>query len=338
MSSQKLGAGVEFDLIRRFLHDAAAEGDDASPDARVLVGPGDDCAVVRAGPLAISVDLSVEDVHFRRAWLEPEEIGYRATAAALSDLAAVAAEPVGVLVSLAIAPAEHATLGPAILRGVRAAAHAVGARVIGGDVTRARDALTLDIVVVGHVERPVLRSGARPGDEVWVTGRLGAAAAAVAAWQAGRSPVPDARAAFAHPVPRTREAIWLHERAVLHAMIDVSDGVAGDADHLAAASDVNIEIDAAHVPVHPAARETGDTDEGAVLAFVLHGGDDYELLFTVAPGTVGALAASFEAEFDTPLTCIGSVQDGTGVRLRQPDGTLQPLARGGYDHFAEEPA
>lgn len=325
-----LGTGVEFDLIRRFLAEADADAGNASPDPHVLVGPGDDCAVIDAGRFAISVDLAVEDVHFRRAWIEPDEIGYRAAAVALSDLAAMAATPLGILVSLAVRADEHATLAPAVLRGAREAARTVGARVIGGDVTRAPERMVIDVVVIGRVAEPVLRSGARVGDELWVTGRLGAAAAAVAAWRANATPPADARAAFARPSPRIAEALWLREHDVLNAMLDVSDGIAGDAGHLAAASGVAIAIDVDRVPVHPAA----DLDLAHDLAhdLALGGGDDYELLFAAPPGLVQSLVSEFSARFDVALTCIGNVEAGQGARFRR-NGEPYELARGGYDHF-----
>lgn len=335
-----LGAGAEFDLIRRFLDDADAEAagpqdaDDGDSARHVLVGPGDDCAVVTDGPLAVSVDMSIEGVHFRRDWLEPHEIGYRAAAAALSDLAAVAAQPVGVLVSLALTAADREAVAPAVLQGVRAAARAVGAAVIGGDVARTEGALTIDVVALGHVEQPVLRSGARVGDALWVTGWLGGATAAVLAWRAGHAPDDAARAAFAHPTPRTREAHWLAQQGVLHALIDVSDGVAGDAGHLSAAGGVSVEIEAERLPLHPSLA-VAVPDVGDARMHALGGGEDYELLFAAADGAVEPLVADFEARFGTRLTRIGRVRAGQGVVLVHEDGTAQPLA-GGYDHFREK--
>lgn len=323
----ELGAGPEFDLIRRFLRAAPPAG------PAVLVGPGDDCAVVAGGPVALSSDMSVEDVHFRRAWLSPREIGYRAATAALSDLAAMAATPVGLLVSLALAPADAEATAVALMQGVGEAAGAVGGTVLGGDVTRSPGPLVLDVTVVGTVETPVLRGGARPGDELWVTGRLGGAAAAVAAWTAGGEPSAGARAAFARPAARVREARWLAEHARVSAMIDLSDGLAGDAAHLAAAGGVALVLRPAAVPVHPAAA---DAAHGEALRLALSGGEDYELLFTAPPGAVAAIRAEFSARFSLELTPVGEVAAAGaagGGLFEETAGGRVPFTSRGFQHF-----
>jgi len=325
----RLGPGPEFDLIRQFL---ARAGATASPAAdAVQVGPGDDCTVVDG--IALSTDLSVEGIHFRREWLEPEEIGYRAAAAALSDLAAVAAQPIGVLCSLACAGDDAAAYGPRVMDGVRSAAADVGAALLGGDLARSPGPLLLDVVAVGRTERPVLRSGARPGDALWVTGELGGAAAAVQAWQRGAVPPEAARRAFARPQPRVREALWLAERGLAHALIDLSDGLAGDAAHLAAASGVRVVLDAAAIPVHPAAARG---PSGAGLRLGLAGGEDYELCFAAADGAVEAVADEFRAAFGVPIHRVGAVEAGSGVWIRDAAGRTEPLDVHGYQHFGED--
>jgi len=314
----ELGPGAEFDLIRSFL---AHQGD---LPADVLVGPGDDAAVLRRG-MVLSSDISVEDVHFRRKWITDQEIGYRAAAAALSDLAAMAAEPVGLLISIA-APRGGAVDLEAVHAGVREAASSAGAAVLGGDLSRSPGPLMLDVTVVGCTDWPVLRTGAVPGDEVWVTGALGAAAAAVRDWEAGEQPLPDGRVAFAHPAARIAEARCLAEREVPHALIDVSDGLAGDAGHVAAASGVRIVLEADWIPIAQAAA--GDPDGGLELA--LHGGEDYELCFTASPDRVDA--EDFLERFGVHMTRVGRVEEGEGVWLER-GGSVERLERGGYDHL-----
>jgi thiamine-monophosphate kinase len=323
----RLGPGGEFDLIRSFL-------DPAAPSSElVLVGPGDDCAVIDAAPTALSTDLSVEDVHFRRAWLEPEQIGWRAAASALSDLAAVAAEPVVVLVSLALREEDVSSgWGTRLMSGVREAASAVGAALVGGDVSRTPGAVVVDVVAVGRVQRPVLREGARAGDEVWVTGALGAAGAAVTLLQAGK-PVPDElRATFSRPQPRIREALWLRERAGPHAMIDLSDGIAGDLGHVAAASAIAIELDVSEIPVAPGVEAAAPARDDQ-LALALSAGEDYELCVVARPGVLPPLAAQFRERFGIALTRVGRVKEGEGVWARDAAGETRRLERGGFSHF-----
>ena len=317
----ELGDGTEFDLIRQILAARSAAG------PHVVVDAGDDCAVVEGGRLAISTDLAVEGVHFERAWLDPEEIGYRAAAAALSDLAAMAASPVALLVSVG-APSHVAAEVPAVMRGVHALAAEFGATVVGGDLSRA-PVLLLDVTVLGAVETPVRRTGAQPGDGVWVTGALGGAAAAVAAWKRGEEPRADARAAFARPRPRIAEALWLAERAVPHAMLDLSDGIAGDARHLAAAGGVAIALHSRSLPLHDAASAAGET-EATQLA--LAGGEDYELCFSADDEAVSRVRADFEAAFGVALTRVGAVSTGKGVTIESGDDE-SPLDVQGYRHF-----
>jgi len=327
----RLGPGAEFDQIRR----AVAKGGELP--AAVRVGPGDDAAVLEGG-WVLSTDLSVEDVHFRRSWLSAREIGYRAASAALSDLAAMAATPVGLLVSVAVPEAigEDMNDDPgvdldALHDGVREAAEALGAAVLGGDLSRSPGPLMLDVTVVGCTLWPVLRNGAEPGDELWVTGRLGASATAVRAWQQGEQPSPEARDAFARPVPRIREACCLVEQELVDALIDVSDGLAGDAGHIAAASGVKIVLEASRVPIAAAALDALGSE--AALDAALYGGEDYELLFAAEPGTVDPEA--FEQRFGLDLTRVGRVFEGEGVWLDTGDGEPRPVAQASFDHFRE---
>lgn len=321
-----LGPGPEFDLIRRMVPRPVRAGD--RPDVRV--GPGDDCAVVVGEGIALSSDMSVEDVHFRRDWLSAREIGFRVAAAALSDLAAMAARPIGVMCSIAAREEDAGRFAVHLMDGVRGAAGHVGAVVLGGDLTRSPGPLVIDVTVVGECAIPILRSGARPGDEVWVTGRLGGPAAYVAALLEDRLPDPSARDRFAEPVPRVREARWLRERGVLRAMVDLSDGLAGDAGHLAAASGVAVVLDRAAIPVHPAARGEGD----AALRLAVSGGEDYELCFAAPRGRLVSLADAFAREFGVPLTRVGRVEEGSGVWWEEPGGGRAPVEGSGFQHFA----
>jgi len=310
-----LGPGPEFDRIRAI---ATVLGDAAT-------GLGDDAAVLPTGAgdyLVLSTDTSVEGTHFRREWLTPFEIGWRATAAALSDLAAMGASVVGVLVSLSLEKGRHADDPAAIMRGVGECARSLGGRVLGGDLTAARE-LALGITVVGRAAHPVSRAGARPGDELWVTGALGGPRAALQAFEAHRTPGAAEREAFVRPHPRIEAGQDL-ARLGATAMLDLSDGLAGDARHLAAASGVRLEVDLRSLPIGPGVVAAAGASGAALLA--ARGGEDYELLAAVPPGVlrrgmmVGGVAA----------TCIGRVVEGSGVAFLL-DGRDTDLA--GFDHF-----
>ena len=323
----RLAPGPEFDLIRRFL---SGQGGEARADVRV--GPGDDCAVVAGNGIALSTDMSVEGVHFRRDWLAPEEIGWRAAAAALSDLAAVAARPIGILVSVATPPADAGDYTAAVMAGCREAAEAAGAALLGGDLTRSPGPLVVDVAVVGEAPHPVLRSGARPGHEVWITGELGGAAACVEALLRGEPAPAGARERFARPVPRVPEAQWLQERGIPTAMVDLSDGLVGDAAHIAAASGVAVLLVPELVPVHPAARERSRRRS---LRRALGGGEDYELCFTAPVGAVAPYADPFVRLFGVPLSCVGRLGGGDGVWFVDSEGHRRPTGIDAWQHFGE---
>lgn len=323
--STELGSGGEFDLIRSVL------GREGPTGSRILVGPGDDALVLVQGTV-ISTDMSLEDVHFRRAWLDDREIGYRAAAVAMSDLAAVAAEPVGALISVAVEPSEAETLVPALMAGVREALEASDGELLGGDVSSSPGPVVLDAVAVGRTTEPHLRSHGKPGDALWVTGRLGGAAEAVRAWERGEEPTAASREAFAEPKPRIPEALWLTRKGEVQALIDLSDGLAGDAGHLAAASGVRVVLEADRIPFHR-------PDSGAeALQGVLSGGEDYELLMSAPAGSLEPLSQEFELRFGLTLTRVGRMEEGEGVYLEADDG-LRPLAEeeGGFSHFEASP-
>ncbi len=321
-----LGPGAEFDLIRTFLREPDAAGREDVP-----VGPGDDCAVVAGEGIALTSDLSIEGVHFRRDWLAPEEIGYRAATASLSDLAAMAARPIGVLVSLAIPP-DETELATRIMAGVREALEPVGGALLGGDLSRSPQ-VVIDVVGVGEAARPVLRSGARPGDEVWVTGVLGGAAHVVAELLAGRAAPVEAWPAFARPRARNAEAIWLADRRLPTSMLDLSDGLGGDAGHLASSSGVAIVLDPEALPLHPTLAALERT---AALSLAIGGGEDYELCFTARAGAVQPVAAAFAEAFGIALTRVGRVEEGAGVFTTNATGERTRLENGGYQHFRGE--
>jgi thiamine-monophosphate kinase len=320
VSHLSLGPGREFERIRAII---AALGGHAA-------GLGDDCALVpldNGDMLALSTDTSLEGTHFRRDWLSPEEIGWRAAAAALSDLAAEGAEVIGLLAALTLPGDASDTMVASIMTGMGACVGEVGGKVLGGDLTRGTS-LSLTVTVVGRAARAVTRHGARPGDGIWVTGTLGSARAALAAWDSGREPRPTARIAFARPLPRIAAGRLLADLGAT-AMIDLSDGLAGDARHVAAASQVSLEIDLVKVPLGAGVSEAALAMQVPAAVFAAEGGEDYELLATLPPRSAARLKRA-TGEIGIPFTLIGSVRAGEGVRLHL-DGTDVVLS--GYDHF-----
>jgi thiamine-monophosphate kinase len=312
-----LGPGVEFDRIRAI---ARALGDTGE-------GLGDDCAFL-AGDLCVSVDVSSEGVHFRREWLAPEEIGWRAAAAALSDLAAVGATPEALLVGLTAPGGEPEATLTGIMAGVGDAVRTMGGRVVGGDLT-AGPALAVAVTVLGRAARPIRRGGARIGDGLWVTGALGGPRAALAAWQDGARPDPDSRERFARPLARIAQGRLLADRGAT-AMIDLSDGLGGDARHLAAASGVGLAIDLTLVPMAPGVAQAARAANQPGPVFAARGGEDYELLVTL-PAEVEAAAPAGTLDLDgVPLTRIGRVGDDRAVRFALAGADIDVA---GYDHF-----
>ena len=318
-----LGPGAEFDRIRAIFGRLA----ELLPNNTPL---GDDCALVPFGDatLAVSIDTSLEGVHFRTDWLDFKEIGFRAAGAALSDLAAEGALPVGLLVSLGLPPHTGKGTDPAveIMEGVAAMAGNVGAQILGGDMTRA-ERYSIDVCVLGTAERPVRRSGAREGDALWVTGYLGGAALALERLTAGKKMDKPLHNRYACPEPRLDAGRWLaHQGAT--AMIDISDGLVADAQHLAAASEVGIEINLERIPCW----------ENVDAMMAASSGEEFELLLTMPPAFGDASASSFRAQTGVHLTRIGTCLRGAGGRrggVRLLDHNKSVPLPAGYDHFAQ---
>ena len=306
---QAMREGAEFDTIRALM---ARWGD-------LAVDIGDDAAVLAPSPhgtRVVSVDACVEDVHFRRAWISAREVGVRAAVAALSDLAAMGARAESVLIAFVIPDAWREALSE-VADGMGAVIREAGARIVGGNLSHGA-VFSITTTVIGCAQRVVSRSGARAGDLVVVTGLLGGPGAAVQAWDAGGSPGAWSRGRFAAPAPRWAEGEAL-ARAGASAMIDISDGVAGDARHVAAASGVMLELDAALVPAGP-----GISAEAAMGS-----GEEYELLACISAVAYGTLAAGWAAISAVPLTVVGVVRDAADA---QPTATVPAGARG-FDHF-----
>ena len=295
------------------------------------MGPGDDAAVLKAlkHPLLLTTDALVEGVHFRRSWLSARELGRRAFHVAASDVAAMGGCVTAVLLAIA-APADLPVAElRGLVRGVRDTARAVGAALVGGNLAEAR-ALSLTVSVLGEAPaRPVLRSGARPGDRVFVTGSLGGPARGLRALMGARTMRGGETAirCWRRPTARLQAGRALATAGIATAMIDVSDGLLVDATRLGRASGCGVVLRADHLPLAAALRGLAP-DAARTLA--ASGGEDYELLFTVARRQrlrLGRLTLGCR------VTEIGEMVGGRGVRLIDADGRAFATRRAGHEHF-----
>ena len=295
----------------------------------VLVAVGDDAAVVRAGAgdLVLTTDALVEGTHFDRAMSTPRDVGYKAIAASISDIAAMAASPRYALCALTLSDDVDAGWAMELFGGMREASDGFACTLIGGNLARGSE-VTVAITVTGEVAHgaAVRRSGAEPGEVVVVTGALGGAAAGRRLARRGAPWTEDELDAIhrhERPEPRVGEAPVLARNGAT-AMIDVSDGLTRDLARICEASGVGVRLDPARVPAHPAAAE------GEALG----GGEDYELLATMPSVAAVADAAGELAEvFATPLTAIGTITT-EGLQTIDDAGKTHPLEPAGWDHFA----
>ena len=326
----------EFDLIERFFK---------RPARRAALGIGDDCALMQtpAGShMAISTDMLVQGRHFFTD-VDPRTLGHKALAVNLSDLAACGAEPMGFTLALALPQIDEGWLA-AFAQGLFTLADSHDCELIGGDTTRGP--LNICITVFGSVPAPggqsqaLLRSGALPGDDLYVSGLLGDARLALQALQ-GQLSLPPAllkatRQRLEEPSPRI--ALGMALRGLASAAMDLSDGLVGDLGHLLQASQVGATLNTEAVLDRMAARTHDDWAIAGVshkqaLQCVLSGGDDYELLFTAPPTARKALLAAAQTSA-TPVSCIGRIDAQPGLRLIDAAGAPVPNHFASFDHFA----
>jgi len=314
----------------------------------VVIGPGDDAAVIQPERGAFDVlttDAQVEGVHFDRRFVPADAIGHRALAVNLSDLAAMGASPRAALLSLVLPPSLDVGDFEQLVDGVLAVAASYRVTLIGGNITQTDGPLTVDITAIGSAKpRKILtRAGARPGDEVYVTGTLGEAAIGLQRLQAAvrtgpaspkldeGGPSDPSVVRYLRPQPRVRAGMLLGRNRAASSCMDVSDGLADCVRQVAEASGVGITLDADRIPIPDEVREAQVRRGRDPLEPALSGGDDYELFFTVRPAHRGRLRAVCQHLGDLPITRIGVVTKGQELLVRGEDGT-RPLPTG-YEHF-----
>ena len=312
-----------------------------SPSNAVRLGIGDDCAILKLTPgheLLVTTDFSLEDRHFRRQWHSPTSIGHRALARGLSDLAAMGAKPLAAFLSLAMPKsiARNPRWLDGFLDGLLALAAAHNVPLAGGDTSQSpADVILADIILIGSAPagRALRRFGAHPGDLLYCTGTLGGAAAELTALSANPRKFRTATSANEHPhlFPQPRLAVGqaLLRRHLATACIDLSDGLSTDLAHLCTASNASAELDLAALPLHPLAATL---DDRAQINALLHGGEDYELLFTAAPST--KIPRSIANVPITRIGCILKAQKNKPQMTLLSDNDRFELQPHGWEHFA----
>ena len=295
----------------------------------VRLGIGDDCAVLRIPPgdeALVTTDFSLEGVHFRREWHAPEIVGHRCLTRGLSDIAAMGGRPIAAFLSLALPKNLPQSWVDGFVAGLLRLANEFQMTLAGGDVAQSPGGILADIVVVGSAPRgkAILRSGAKPGDRIYVTGELGGSAATLKMLSSGRKLRPTDFPEHFHPQPRVAVGEFLRKRRLAAAMIDLSDGLSTDLAHICEESGVGAEILAEAIPRASVGKPTRQVD----LQSALHGGEDYELLFT-APG--GKPIPTRIA--GVPITQIGHITRRKRVVLMTERGVARKLKVQGWEHF-----
>jgi len=321
------------DQIRRMAKVGGQKADGSVRPARrvVLTGIGDDCAVLRLRPgqeSLVTTDFTLEGIHFRRDWHPPESVGHRCLARGLSDIAAMGGEPVAAFLSLALPRDLAQAWVGRFARSLISLGEKFGVTLAGGDTAESPNGILADIIVVGTAPKgkAVLRSGARPGDRIFVSGELGGAAAALLLMRSNPKKKLNPRDYRRHfyPEPRIEVGRVLREKGMASAMIDTSDGLSTDLAHLCQEGGVGADLDAALIPRAKVGRPPREVD----LDLALHGGEDYELLFTARPSKrVPARIAG------VALTCIGHITRPRTILLRDLKGVAHELELRGWEHF-----
>ena len=299
------------------------------PRRGVIEGIGDDCAILHTpagNEMLVTTDFSLEGIHFRREWHSPEVVGHRCLTRGLSDIAAMGGEPIAAFLSLALPRNLPQSWVDRFLRGFLKLAQAFKVSLAGGDTAESPGGVLADIVVVGATPKgtAIRRSGARPGDRIYVTGKLGGSAAALDLLFAGHKlRARDFHQHF-HPMPRIEVGRFLREHKLTSAMIDISDGLSTDLAHICQESGVGAEVLADAIPRSVIGSPAHEVD----LHFALHGGDDYELLFTaphrkLVPARIAGVR----------ITEIGQIKPGKDVVLRNRRDKACKLKAGGWQHF-----
>jgi thiamine-monophosphate kinase len=337
ITSKQVGDVGEFGLIKLL-----TEG--LEYDAQTIVGVGDDCAVYEVSKghyLLATCDMLIEDVHFSRKTASPFLIGCKALACSLSDIAAMGGRPLFALISLGLPETAAEEFAQDLYVGIRSMSRDYHVSLVGGDTVRSPNRVVIDVSMIGDCPKGkyVLRSGAKSGDTIVVTGHLGNSAAGLDL-VSGKKSEPDAERrselieAHLAPEPRCAQGIFLAENFEIHSMMDVSDGLAGDLAHICERSKLGARIRADKIPVSETLKAFCRSAALDPLKYALAGGEDYELLFTLAPAELERLLSRWSDMFEIPLTHIGEMDASVrGIRIVTAGGRERPLDAQSYEHF-----
>ncbi|HHY47464.1 MAG TPA: thiamine-phosphate kinase [Firmicutes bacterium] len=366
-------AGGEFGLIRRIRQRMNYTG------GRVVLGIGDDAAILTppGGKLLASIDMLVEGIHFKKELITPWQLGWKALAVNISDIAAMGGSPLYALVSIGLDDSADDTYVDGIYEGLMAIANQFDVKIVGGDTVRSPKALVIDVAILGEAEAPVTRSGARPGDLIAVTGCLGNSAAGLTlllqdtgyrqvtgrgqdvsrgqdippGQNCDRRQEPGPKGdwkrmeeesswaselvqAHLQPVPRVAEGISLAGTGAVSAMIDISDGLSSEVNHIAEESNVGAVVYARDIPVSRALLAAAGAVGEDPLNWALFGGEDYELVFTFPSAAIDAVKEALGRSGGRVYVVGEVLPAGEGVTLVERDGSVRDLLPGGYNHFA----
>jgi thiamine-monophosphate kinase len=309
----------------------------------VVKGIGDDCAVYRSSPgrvLLLTTDMLVEDVHFLRSSITPFQLGRKSVAVNLSDIAAMGGNPLVALISLGISPDKALEEIHELYRGMKDICGPYAVSIVGGDTVASQGNLIINVCLIGEAdEREVLyRSGARPGDRIYLTGVVGDSAAGLAILR-GAITAPESLAAHflkAHnePDPLIETGRTIAASRLASAMIDLSDGLAADLGHIAEQSGVGALLFENKIPLSRELKDLAGHADRTPLDFALSGGEDYVLLVTVPAKNTRKFEQACQQESTCSLFQIGEIEQEKGIRIRHEDGSVEEFAHKGFDHFS----
>ncbi|MEA2087307.1 MAG: thiamine-phosphate kinase [Candidatus Caldatribacteriota bacterium] len=330
----------EFGLINRISKDTVIN------PKNILLGIGDDCAAYYTSPNKIvlaTCDMLVENIHFTLSTCSPRQLGRKAVAVNISDIAAMGGIPCQVLLSLGIASSTSVEFIDQLANGMKEEAKLFEANIIGGDTVRSSLGLVINITLIGEVEPDLIvkRSTAKPGDLIMVTGELGGSAAGLILLLEEKkySSVPlniaeEVKSVHLSPVPRIKEGRIIARERLANSMIDISDGLASDLTRICETSAVGAKVYASKIPILSAAKEVGGLIKRSPLDLALYGGEDYELLFTVSPQKADNIIESLKKELNAKVSVIGEIREGQeGIKLEDLQGKVSDLQPKGYNHF-----